>query len=52
MKYNECILELIKIRNYLLKEISGNEANIIMMQKYYQPYIDKIDELIKFLKQK
>ena len=48
----EPIKQLLETRDWLIKKIDGNEANIKMMLEYYQPQIDKIDELIKIFVEK
>ena len=44
---DENIKKLVETRDWLVKEIAGNEANMIIMEKYYRPHIDKIDVLIE-----
>ena len=49
MEKEQIIIDLLKTRDWLVKQISGNYANMKTMQEFYQPQIDKIDEIIEKL---
>ena len=45
----ETVLELLKTRDWLVKQIGGNYANQKIAIEIYQPQIDKIDEFLKVI---
>ena len=46
------ILKLLETREYLVKGIEGNYANMKTMQEINQPQIDRIDKIIETFRNK